>query len=519
MKLSYNIKVSQLQILIILFFLLSASSKTLGEEKVINIALSSAPTNLDPLRSTDANSQNINRLLHLSLVEVDTNMKFMCRACVEFRETREKDGHQIYFKLRDDLTFHDGTELTSMDVKNSWKYFIDESNNSIFRNAFLKISSIEIKNARELIVNYSTFAQDNLSNLVLLKLIKVNENDEVVGSGPYRKDEIRPLEVNLSPVKGHFESRDSRPLSFKVVRDETTLALKLINREIDLSVSQMSPRKERWLLSRHEKNLKVESVEGTNFIYLGVNHRSEHLQNLEVRRAVNKVLPIDDLIRYKLHHTAVRATGLFSNAFSGLAIESKNNSQSLDSAQKLMSTAGYQRNDQGQWSNANGPIVLDWKVTNNRSTIEMVEVFRHYLREFGIEVRMTIQEWGTFSRSLRNGQFDLIMGQWVGFTGPEMLATVFHSRSIPPNGANRGHFQDNEFDKLINKAESVVSSIESMEFYAMAHKRAFERLAYIPLWHPDVRWVMSTCLESPSIYSTGSFLALLNLKKSCLQNE
>ena len=126
----------------ILKLLLVFFSPALLSHSVV-IALSSNPNNLDPFFSTDGNSQNINRILHASLVDFNKEMKFQCDLCQSFSEKVENGKHEITFILKENIRFWDGDPVTAYDVENSVKYFQDEKINSIFRNAFLEIEKAE----------------------------------------------------------------------------------------------------------------------------------------------------------------------------------------------------------------------------------------------------------------------------------------------------------------------------------------------------------------------------------------
>lgn len=479
------------------------------------IALSSTPNNLSPLMATDANSQNLNRLTHLSLVDVDEQMNFVCRACQSYTQERTDSGHTIRFTLKSGLTFHDGQPIKSEDVKRAWGLYIDEAKGSVFRHAFNNIKQIQLVNDDVFEIQYETYKEENLSNLVLLKLIK-EVDGKIIGAGPYQMVSNDPLEIKLKVRENHFEVKASSPnLTFKVVRDETTLALKLLKKEIDLSLAQISARKEDWLLkSSRAQGLKLFRTGGSNYIYLGINHQNPFLQDVVVRQAIKAYIPIDLILNYKLKNTAVPATGMFSRAFERLYLEASKGI-GPEQADELLLQNGFKKNERGIWSKSGTELKFDWKVTNNRSTQELVEVIRHYWKKFGVDVTVTTQEWGTFSRSVRQRNFDIILGQWVGFTGPEMLGFVFHSEMTPPAGANRGGYQSPQFDRLFDLATSLTSEKEAYLKYREAHQLAMDDVAYISLWHPDVRWVGKDCISVTRLFPTGSFLALLDLHNNC----
>jgi peptide/nickel transport system substrate-binding protein len=241
----------------------------------LSVAISSAPNNLNPFYSTDANSQNINRLVHNSLVDFNEKMQTECKACQSFEEKFINGKQVIIFKLKENLTFTDSSGVTAEDVKKSWEYFAkNEKIKSNFMSTFEPIESIKVLNKLTLAITYSSFSLENLSNLGVLKIVKIKDPNfppkepaAVIGCGDYLLGKLEPLEINLIP-----RDKNKSAFVFKVVKDETTLALKLINKEIDLSVASISPRKLYWL-KKKSSLLKVWEEPSANVIFMGLNHR------------------------------------------------------------------------------------------------------------------------------------------------------------------------------------------------------------------------------------------------------
>lgn len=486
--------------------------------KKISLALSATPSQLNPFFATDASSQNINRLVHLSLTDFEANMSFGCRLCLNFEERFEGTKHIIRFHLNPEAKFWDGSSVSAEDVRKSWKYFTDEQEiKSNHRFAFSNIEEVKVIDNSTVEIIYKEFSLENLSNLSLLKVLKLKSEEnlnelkveDIIGAGEYFPAQSTSFEIVLEPVDKR------RPvLEFKVVRDETTLALKLINGEIDLALSSISPRKVDWLRKRG-KDLKFWETQGATYIYVGLNHRSAHISDLNVRKALSHFLPREKVMEHKLRNTAVLATGLFSGSFEQMYLMEKPDSYDPELASQLLLESGYKKNKEGFWAKEGKIIELDWKVSNNKAVIEVVEVFKSYLEKNGISVKTTIQEWGTFMRSVKNGSFDVVMSQWVGFTGPDMLNFVFHSQSVPPNGANRGYFINPELDDVLDKAKNQTVEKVRTELYRKASQIANENYAYINLWHPNIIWIGKKCIKLDEIHSNGSYSPLLKIESHC----
>lgn len=477
------------------------------------VALSSNPNNIDPFFSTDGNSQNLNRLLHISLIDFSKEMKFECDLCKTYSEEVVNGKYEIIFVLKEGIRFWDGTEVVAADVENSVKYFQDERINSIFRNAFLEIEKVEVIDKYKVKLIFKKFKLENLSNLCLLKIIKYKYGTEhlfenIIGAGTYKIKKENPIELVPSFDK-------TKPdLIFKVVKDETTIALKLLNKEIDLSVASISPRKENWL-KKNDPSLSYWAIPSSNFYYLGLNLERDHLKSPDIRKALSLLVPRKKLMDFKIKESGVLANGMFSMAFAENFHDFPIDEYNERKAQEIFLKEGYKKNKEGYFSKNGKIFSLDWKVNNNRASFEIVEVIKRSFEEFGIKVLLTTQEWGTFNRNFRNGAFDIVMANWQGFTGPDMLNFVFHSKNIPPAGGNRGHYVNPEVDRLLDLAERETEKDERNKIYFQVQKIINNDYPYINLWHPTVSWIGNNCISGINLLPNGSFSPLLDIKTNC----
>lgn len=500
------------------FFCILLMGQGLVAAERLNVAISSAPNNLNPFFSTDANSQNINRLVHITLTDFNKSMKFSCRLCKSYSERVEGGKHIISFLLRDDVFFWDGTLVTASDVKNSVEYYANDADiKSIFRFAFGKISDVRIidKNSVELV--YDKFSLENLSNLALLKILKIKKVKgqkigvpEIIGAGPYKYEKILPLRVDLTPARG----QNLKKLSFKVVKDETTLALKILNEEIDISLANISPRKLFWL-KKQKSGLAFDEIQSSNYVYMGINHRDDLLKDRQIRKAIAHLIPREDILKYKLKDTAVISNGFMSKAFSSYYRDLKFDEFDPVKSNQILSQLGYKKNSDGFYEKDGKVLKLDWKVSNNSATVELVRTIKSYLNKNGIDLDVTTMEWGTFMKSVKTGNFDIMIGRWVGFTGPDIMNYVFHSKSLPPKGANRGAYINKELDEILDKAEAEVEEKNRADLYAKAQQILNQDYAYVNLWHPKIIWIRRKCLGDLSPWPNGSFLPLLEVKPKC----
>jgi peptide/nickel transport system substrate-binding protein len=174
---------------------------------------------------------------------------------------------------------------------------------------------------------------------------------------------------------------------------------------------------------------------------------------------------------------------------------------------ELLTAAGYGTNGK--------KLEIDWKISNNKASIEVAEVIQNYFEKAGIVVNLSIQEWGTYMNSFKGGQFDVVVGQWVGFTGPYMLSFVYHSANIPPRGGNRTSYKNSIVDNLLDRATIETDSDKRIKLYKQAQRLITNDYAAINLWHPNIIWIGSPCLRHLELNPTGSFDTLPKVEKNC----
>lgn len=502
---------------ILLIITCSFISALAGENLVI--AISSAPNNLNPLFSTDANSQNINRLLYKSLIDFDRQMRPQCEACQSFTEEVLPGGkHQVTFKLKEGLSFHDGSPIDASAIKQVLSIYQNKEYASVFLHAFSKIIDFKIRGPFDFSIIFDSFDYDNLPNLTLLKFFKLKGQfrqdfspDRFIGSGDYWFQLYTGTVVEIKPMS---EKANLGAVSFKVVKDETTAALKIINNEIDISIVNMNPRKFSWLQHNTGKEVQIVSSQGSNYVYLNLNHENKFLKQKKIRKAIAHLIPKDKIIKHRFKGFAKQANSIFSPSFKEYFFQGTQMDFNPAKAERLLLELGAEKKEGFYYLNGE-PLQLELIISSNKNVFEIAKIIEYELAQVGVKIDVKSMEWGTFMRRYKAGQFDLVLAQWVGFTGPGILNYIFHSKSIPPNGGNRGRYRNSRFESLYAQSLEAKNQSQRSDLVKKAVQEVFEDVAYVSLWHPEVTWVAKSCIENLKPYSNGSFRALSEVSIKC----
>lgn len=118
------------------------------------------------------------------------------------------------------------------------------------------------------------------------------------------------------------------------------------------------------------------------------------------------------------------------------------------------------------------PLKLVYKTSTDAQRVRFATILQAQMRPAGIDLEIRSLDWGTFFEDVKQGNFQLFGLTWVGIKTLEIYAKAFCSQSFPPNGFNRGRYNDAELDKLLTK-----------EDWPAATQRIHAQLPYIPLWY------------------------------------
>tara|TARA_B110000459_G_C16137788_1_gene285153 strand:- start:173 stop:466 length:294 start_codon:yes stop_codon:yes gene_type:complete len=95
-----------------------------------------------------------------------------------------------------------------------------------------------------------------------------------------------------------------------------------------------------------------------------------------------------------------------------------------------------------------------------------------------------------------------------------MYRQIFHSKSVPPLGKNRGHYKSIRADELIEMAEKESDLHLRRNLYKKLQFLLLEELPYVPLWFEDHLVVMRKDIQSYTTNIDGGYSALIDTQRS-----
>ena len=112
------------------------------------------------------------------------------------------------------------------------------------------------------------------------------------------------------------------------------------------------------------------------------------------------------------------------------------------------------------------------------------------------------------------GDFQLMSLRWVGLSDPDVFHYIFHSSSMPPNGANRGRYESAEVDRWIDASRVEADDAERARLYRNIQEKISDDCVYASLWWPDNVVVLREGFEGFEPLPGGHYTSLARVRRS-----
>ena len=487
----------------ITFSLLLLIACTQQQNDAIYFGLESSPITLDPRFATDATSYRITRLIYRSLVDFDQNFQVIPDlACWDILNQRHY-RFTLNKKNSNGRWFHSGEKLTAHDVKATYESVLDPNTQSPHRSSISNIQQIVVvdEDTIDFLLKEANplFPTTLVTGIMPASLIAADHpfNQNPIGSGSIAFHQwLNDNQLSLKRLD------DNQILKFITVKDATVRVLKILRKELDIIQGNVPKEILDWLSKKDSIN--ITQTQGNIFTYIGFNMEDEITGNINIRQAIAHAINRDAIMQYIIGESARKAGSIFPAThwvghakLSGIEFN-------LIQAKKLLKASGYDEKN---------PLKINYKTSTNPFRVRLATIIQNQLKAAGIEVAVHSHDWGTFYGDIKAGTFQMYSLSWVGLKTPDIFRYVFHSTSLPPNGANRGRFSSPIADTMIETAEAQQDLVEQAKYYKNLQAYLLAQLPYIPLWYESNLLITAKNIHGYKISVDGHYDSLRTVKK------
>jgi ABC-type transport system substrate-binding protein len=484
----------------ILLPILSCSQRP--DPNTLVMIIESSPANLDPRVGIDAQSERIDSLIFDDLLDRDEHLNVK-PALAESWDV--PDPLTYIFHLHHGAKFHDGSALTSRDVKWTFDSLLEGKIRSTKSAIYRFVDHIEAPDDFTVIFHLKEPFSPLLWNLSdgAMGIVPYGSLTEMsahpVGSGPFRfvsAEQDKDVVLERNDDYWGTKARLAR-VRFTVVPDTTTRALELRKGSADIAINALTS--DMVLALEREPQLQVERAPGTVLSYLAFNLRDPILSDVRVRTAIACAIERKPFLEYIWRGFAQPATSVLPPQSWAYNPSAKTCPYDPEKARRILDAAGYR--------SVNGiRFHLTMKTSTEESTRLLAAVLQQQLRDVGIALDIRTFEFATFFADVTSGAFQLYSLRWIGGNeDPDIFEYAFHSDKFPPHGANRGYYRNPHVDTLIDRARRESDQNVRQQLYNEIQQVLAEDVPYVNLWFFDNVLVHSRRVRNISLNPSGNY--------------
>lgn len=450
------------------------------------------------------------------------------------------DGKTVTWKLKEGVTWSDGTPFTSADVLFTYEAAANAESGSVRSSSFGGIESIEAPDDHTVVINYTEFNSSFLDQFqwgILpasagdpANMLNWDYNRQPLGTGPFMVDEwVSGDRIVMSRNPNYREAGKPHldQLIFQIVPSEEVRVQMMLGNDAQVMLWPDSTLRDVWA---EADNVELQLAPGIYILRLFLNLSqpgdgdpgpgTPHpiLGDPVVREALALAIDYDAIVNDLAEGRVDRATSPFALGWYDCDIPG--DPYDPEQAAALLEEAGWRDEDGDGIREAHGalyaedgtPLSLSMTGYSGFTLLDQTElVIAEYLKDVGIDLQVGNEEmavlFGGWSDQAprKVGDYDiLIYDTGAGINPQQHVADYFHSANIPTEenegvGANYTRWVNEEADALIEEASRTPDLAERKELYCELGEIIKESYSQIFLYQFQEGHAFNTALSGVQV--------------------
>lgn len=473
----------------------------------IAIGMSADVTSMDPQFQLLSPNQNVADHIFDRLIERNESLRMLPGLALSWRAV---DDTTWEFKLRPNVTFHDGSPFTAADVAFSIERVptIKDSpgNFSIYTKEIASIQIVDPLTIRFKTAHpYPLLPNDMAIVPIVSKKVAIgassadfNSGKAAVGTGPYKLVRYaRGDRIELIRNDNYWGKKPQvQNVTFKVLANAAARVAALLSNDVQL-IDAVPVADIKRLSSNPD--FSVSQRTGTRLIFLHLDVSRDQtpfitakdgkpltanpLKDVRVREALSKAID-RETIRSRVMDGASRSSGQFMvPGLPGYSEALKVEALDIAGAKKLLTEAGY----------PNG-FAMTLHGTNNRyvQDNQILQTLAQMFSRIDVVVKVDAQPAAVFFGRQNKGDYSVSMSGWSPdtFEASSPLRSFIATRNKDKGMGtfNAGNYSNSKVDQLIATAMATISDGDRDKLLQQATQIAVSEVAVIPLHHQINLW-------------------------------
>lgn len=432
----------------------------------------------NPVIAPDLGSVMVNKVIFSALVRPDTALQPTPDLATSWEAA--PDGLSWTFHLRPGVKWHDGAPFSARDVKFTFDQILDLSSGTRLRSDFASVDGVDVVDSLTVrfrlsapfaplltLLGYNAgILPEHLLRGQRLSDATAFNRTTPVGTGPFRVTQVSPGASVVLERNPHWygTAPGLARLVFKVVPDVNAQVAQLRAGELDLITIEPA----NLGSVQHQEGIAIRQVPVVQHWYVGFNLMSHLFSSPLVRRAMAHAVNREAIVAGVLKGYADLPTGTIPVALREYYDSTQHPvAFAPDSAQLLLSQAGWTRDTDGKLRNAAGrEFAFDLLVDKGNPTREQSALaVQQDLERVGMTVRLRTMEFAALVRDrVLPGNYEAILIWWTTPPDPDQYA--FYSSD---QDNNHVRWRNREADSLLLAGRRTNDAMRRREIY-----RAFQ---------------------------------------------
>lgn len=474
-------------------------------QRSLTIGAQSAPSGMDPHYHSSNPNNAVLRQIFETLVDFDTSGRLVPRLAESWRPI---DDLTWEFKLREGVTFHDGTPLTAEDIAFSYARVPGITNSPGPFTPFVRsIAAIEIPEPRRVLIRTkepNPFLDWDLSNVMILSrslhasatLADFNAGRAMIGTGAYRHVSYtlgERHEITRHPTYWGGAQPWDRVVT-RFISNAGARVATLLSGDVDLI--DFVPVQDVQRLS-NDARLAVFGVASNGTAYLfpdaardpspfvtdkqGRVLERNPLRDARVRRALSLAINRQGIVDRLLMGQGMPAEQFAAPAVTDRAPDMPPPRYDLDQARSLLREAGYPDGFRITLHSPNGWFASD---------TDVAQAIAQGWTRIGIETRVEVLPPANLFTRATAREFSMFMTTYTSSIAANTLRQVLMTKNNETGAGpfNRQHYSNPAMDAPLAEALRTMDTNRRNALTAQAMRIGIDDAGVIPIFYLKVSW-------------------------------
>lgn len=400
----------------------------------------------NPLLTKSESVMQVDSLVYEGLMKTGADLSV--QPCLAQSVSVSADGLSYTFSLRQDISWHDGSELTARDVDYTVRTITAKDSGSVYQKNLEHVASSRVTDRYTYVITLKE-PMSGFLDLATFPIIKENTSsaDEIntylpMGTGPYKyasggMSKVVKFKANGSYWTGKPANVDE--IVVKILPDQQALTYAFEAREIDATVLEAQD----LMTYAPKASAQMAQYTDNDMSFLGINSSGPVLGSGAVRRAISAAIDREELVK-DIMFSHAQAAALPVNPSSWL-YDAQRASVARDAARAVewLEADGWIAGADGirTKQTSDGAVILKFTILVNEDNVRRTAIaqsIKKYLADIGMDVTIQLVEYAQYQKKIADADYDMFLGEVElprtgelgDFAGKDARYSVFKSEEL-----------------------------------------------------------------------------------------